>query len=1082
MCLKPLALAAVATVSLASGVAVAQTVGPAAASPGTVAVGVGTPVTVTAVITDPAVVAGSVQVQRYDSQGRVLGVLGTLADDGRNGDATAGDRTFTLRQTVYELTPGPMTLRVSAAFQGRVMRVLSAPFTLTIAGTPSTVSITTPANLDYRNVSPIVVTGTVGDAGAQVRINGVDAVVTGTSYTAQVPILEGTNTLTAVATNTNETVTTASVQVTLDTTPPKISINVPDAEATTSAATVAVSGLVNDIVVGTVNPQQATVVVNGQPAQVANRSFLVPSIALAMGANTIQATATDRGGNSATASIVVTRIAANGAIAVVSGNSQSAPTASVLPQPLVARITDALGQPVAGVPIVFRVVENSGGLVSGSSTVGSLAVTSNAQGQASVSLRLGTRSGVGNNVVEATATGFNGVATFTHSATATAAQRIVVDTGNGQVGAVGQALALPFVAIVTDAGYNRIGGVPVTFTVKQGGGTFAGQTTRTTTSDPDGRVAAVLTLGRQEGQDNNVVEATFTGNAGLPAAFLATGKVPADPSQTRITGVVLDNANAPIPGVTMRLFRTHQGTGVPEQVGTPVTTLANGQFTVQNAPVGAFKLMADGSTAPNGPWPTLEFDVVTVAGQTIDVGLPIYLPVLDAVNRLCVNETTGGTLTLPQVPGFSLTIEPGAATFAGGARSGCVSVTPVNGDKVPMSPGFGQQPRFVITIQPVGTVFNPAAKLTLPNVDGLAPRQVTEMYSYDHDLAAFVSIGTGTVSEDGSVISSDPGVGVIKAGWHCGGNPNPTGSAGTCPDCQRCEGTSCVTDASQNGRLAPSDRCKECRNGSTVDIPLSDTETSVAYTFNPIGELLDEINEGFDPLLNLGVIVQLSALSLQGQVTTKECCESETGRGEETKGSVTGTILGVDIRGKIWPLGPIPQFGPRTIPLGFVDIEIEGQFIGGVFIGGTGTIQGELGYRRRTCDNDAADRAGCFFGNASATLTPLVSADFGGSAELEIECAFNLCDETEINVSAMARAQVAWPWVLQGLSYNRQSCNDGFAQGGGFSPQPLVFTVTLRLEGTYQNDDGPVEGISYDLEFLRCQLPSDNGDYCQFIL
>ena len=104
-----------------------------------------------------------------------------------------------------------------------------------------------------------------------------------------------------------------------------------------------------------------------------------------------------------------------------------------------------------------------------------------------------------------------------------------------------------------------------------------------------------------------------------------------------------------------------------------------------------------------------------------------------------------------------------------------MTVTPVNGDKVPMSPGFGQQPRFVVTIQPVGTIFNPPAQLTLPNVDGLAPRQVTEMYSYDHDLAAFVAIGTGTVSEDGSVIASDPGVGVIKAGWHCGGNPDHVG-------------------------------------------------------------------------------------------------------------------------------------------------------------------------------------------------------------------------------------------------------------------------------------------------------------------
>jgi hypothetical protein len=145
-------------------------------------------------------------------------------------------------------------------------------------------------------------------------------------------------------------------------------------------------------------------------------------------------------------------------------------------------------------------------------------------------------------------------------------------------------------------------------------------------------------------------------------------------------------------------------------------------------------------------------------------------------------------------------------------------VTPVNGDKVPMSPGFGQQPRFVVTIQPVGTVFNPSARITLPNVDGLAPRQVTEMYSYDHDLAAFVSIGTGTVSEDGAVIGSDPGVGVLKAGWHCGGNPNTVGSAGSCPDCQRCQGTQCVTDNSR----APQQTSNDCKRAAcTTGAPSS---------------------------------------------------------------------------------------------------------------------------------------------------------------------------------------------------------------------------------------------------------------------
>ncbi len=434
--------------------------------------------------------------------------------------------------------------------------------------------------------------------------------------------------------------------------------------------------------------------------------------------------------------------------------------------------------------------------------------------------------------------------------TPTAARQIVVDTGNGQSGVVGQTLPLPFIAIVTDAGFNRLSNVAVTFTVKQGGGSIGGNTTFSTQSDADGRVAAVLKLGQQEGFDNNVVEVTFPGNPGQPAAFLASAKVPGNPAQTSVTGIVLDNSNQPIEGVTMRMFRTHQNTGLPEEVVTAVETDALGFFNILPAPVGSFKLMADGATALNGPWPTLEFDIVTVAGRATDVGLPIYLPKLDGLTTLCVDETTGGTLTLPAVPGFALTVAAGSATFAGGARSGCLTVTPVNADKVPMSPGFGQQPRFVVTIQPVGTVFNPPAQLTLPNVDGLAPRAVTEMYSYDHDLASFVAIGTGTVSEDGSVIVSDPGVGVIKAGWHCGGNPNTVGSAGTCPTCKKCQGTDCVVDNS----LQPPNVCERCSNGSPVDRTNGSTPAdanSCCFNGSPVDKARTVMLEGFPALADL---------------------------------------------------------------------------------------------------------------------------------------------------------------------------------------------------------------------------------------
>src|SRR6201999_536786 len=95
----------------------------------------------------------------------------------------------------------------------------------------------------------------------------------GTSFQTTVPLSEGNNTITAVATNSNSTTSTASIQVTLDTTPPKVNIESPTTGFKTTETSVTVTGLVNDIVVGTVNSQQAQVTVNGIAAQVTNRTF-----------------------------------------------------------------------------------------------------------------------------------------------------------------------------------------------------------------------------------------------------------------------------------------------------------------------------------------------------------------------------------------------------------------------------------------------------------------------------------------------------------------------------------------------------------------------------------------------------------------------------------------------------------------------------------------------------------------------------------------------------------------------------------------------------------------------------------------
>ena len=686
------------------------------------------------------------------------------------------------------LARGPNALTVIAA--DTAGNTTEVPLGLNYNRVPI-LTITDPPTLSFVNTPVITVNGTVDDPTAVVTINSISAPLSGGTFTSAVPLAEGPNIITASASNDDGAVGTASIEVTLDTTPPRVTITSPPDRFLTTGDHVSVAGIINDIVVGTVNETEATVKVNGRDAQVANRTFLATDVPLTLGDNVIDVLGRDRVGNSANVQLTVTRAPATAAeIRLVSGNNQSAPIAAALPQPLVVALVDALGAPVADQNVIFKVVQNDGLIqpgAGGAAPAATVIVRTDASGRASVLWTLGNRAGAGGNTVEAYSVQFAGTAIFSASGTQGAPGKIVVDTGNDQIGGVGQALPKPLIAVVVDGGNNRLADVDVTFTIRRGGGHFSGSgETVTVRSDSDGRVAATLVLGPDEGNANNLVEATFVSNTGGPATFTASGRMPGDPVQTTISGVVLDNSNIPIPGVTVRAVLTSELRVSLASVASAfaVETDAEGQFVLPQAPVGLVKLMVDGTTASlPGKYPALEYDLVTVAGRNNDVGQPIFMLPLaeDDAHQMCVGpDKPGGTLTdVPDAPGFSLSFVYGQVTFPGGSKTGCVSVTVVHGDKVPMTPGFGQQPRFIVTIQPAGAVFNPPAAITLPNVDGLKPRQVTEMYSFDHDIGSFVAIGTGVVSDDGLVISSSPGVGVLKAGWHCGGDPSSSGMTGS---------------------------------------------------------------------------------------------------------------------------------------------------------------------------------------------------------------------------------------------------------------------------------------------------------------
>jgi hypothetical protein len=549
---------------------------------------------------------------------------------------------------------------------------------------------------------------------------------------------------------------TASISVTVDLTPPRVIINSPLDGAVFYVPSITVSGMVNDIVSGTVNENNATITVNGNSGVVSNRSFSVEGVNLVSGTNTITAVGTDAAGNTAMTQITVTYDASSKPkIMVVSGDGQSGLINATLSQPLVVKLADAGGNPVPNQPVTFRVTRNNGVLNGGLRTV---TLNTNSLGQAQVNFTSGSFSGIGQNRVEATSPGFAGSAVFT--AAGLPGDAAMIHQVNESVfrGAVNAALPQPLQVIVSDAGGNPVSGVPVTFTIVVGSGKVQNDVVYLTTTNSDGKATATWILGPNEGISNNRVEATFEGYTGLPVTFVASGVIPGDPAQTTFSGIVLTNTELPIPGVTMTIPGTSLSTQTNDQ----------GQFKLTHVPVGAIKLVADANTAtlPGFPYKMM-YEANTIAGRDNTIGMPLYLLPLDLPNAQPVSETQGATIGVSNVAGFSLNIPPGSVTFTStGSRSGSVSVTQVHRDKVPMPPPNGLNPKIVFTIQPADAKFDPPAPIIYPNVYGYKPGQIVNLYSFDHDLEQWVSIGTGSVSEDGAFIASDFGVGIVHGGWH----------------------------------------------------------------------------------------------------------------------------------------------------------------------------------------------------------------------------------------------------------------------------------------------------------------------------
>ena len=228
-------------------------------------------------------------------------VTGTVTDASPISAFTVNGNPVTLSAGAFTTTvsllsgPNPIVAQATDA----AGNTGSAGITVNRGAAPS-IAISAPANGLLTRNTPITVTGTfAGTAAVTVKVNGVDATLSGSSYSASVPLLEGANTLTAIATNALGSAS-ASVSVTLDTTPPVVTITSPVDGALVVGTPVTVTGTVTDA------SPITSFTVNGSPVTLSSGAFIT-SVPLALGANPISASATDAAGNTGSAAISVTR-------------------------------------------------------------------------------------------------------------------------------------------------------------------------------------------------------------------------------------------------------------------------------------------------------------------------------------------------------------------------------------------------------------------------------------------------------------------------------------------------------------------------------------------------------------------------------------------------------------------------------------------------------------------------------------------------------------------------------------------------------------------------------------------------------
>jgi hypothetical protein len=284
--------------------------------------------------------------------------------------------------------------------------------------------------------------------------------------------------------------------------------------------------------------------------------------------------------------------------------------------------------------------------------------------------------------------------------------------------------------------------------------------------------------------NNNAVDANGDGQVGGVGTFdfdtLTLTTLPGTIVYGRVFAshyIAGDNepVNEPLAGVTVTVD------GKEETLRT--VTDPNGDFRLDPAPVGKFFVHINGQTAVNGVPPGGYYPVVGKQWESKvgeETQIPnIYLPLIAPGTLQPVSNSQPTLITPPDsvieadpaMAGVQIMVPAGALINEDGTKGGMVGIAPVPPDRIPSPLPPGLDLPLVITVQSNGTNFDQPVPVCFPNLPDpktgvlLKPGDKSALWSFNHDTGKWEIRGPMTVSADGKLVCSDPGVGIWAPGW-----------------------------------------------------------------------------------------------------------------------------------------------------------------------------------------------------------------------------------------------------------------------------------------------------------------------------